>query len=97
MANENNEFNLNESISFLVDTFKIERYIYLSLTFISTLVLLVLCAYSLFEKLEYGKILAMLAPTGGITFACSKFLTMWTDCIELTKTYISSQNKQVKE
>ena len=80
---------LKDAIEFLLDKFKLERYIYLGVTLLS-IILLGILIYILLEKQEIAKILAMLAPTGLITFTFSRVLKMWTDCIDLIKTDITN-------
>lgn len=92
MAEGTNNFNLNESMKFLLESFKIERYIYIGLSLLSFIMLVVLIWY-FFQKQEYLRLLIMLGPTGMMTVSGTKFLKMWTDCIELTKAYISQPNK----
>ncbi|UPT70583.1 MAG: hypothetical protein M0D53_16150 [Flavobacterium sp. JAD_PAG50586_2] len=84
--------NLRKDIEFLLDKFKLERYIYLAIT-LSSIILLVILIIELFKDREYAKILAMLAPTGLITFSVSRILKMWTDCVSLLKTNITHNNE----
>lgn len=88
--NNNTSFNVKDDIEFLLRSFKVERYVYLSITILS-IILLGILIYVLFLKQDYTNILAMLGPTGLITFSFSRVLRMWTDCIELIKTSISRQ------
>lgn len=86
------EFNLKDAISFLLKSFKVERYIYLAVTLLS-IILLGFLIYILFKKQDFTNILAMLGPTGLITFSFSRVLKMWTDCIDLVKTYITKKDQ----
>lgn len=88
MQNQNQTFNLKESIEFLLNNFKVERYVYLSVTLISIILLLII-AVILFLSKDYKSILIMLGPTGLITLVFSRVLKMWSDCIELIKIYIT--------
>jgi len=90
MADQHTPFNLKEAIDFLLQSFKVERYIYLAVTMLSIILLGVLVVV-LYKKQDFANILAMLGPTGLITFSCSRFLRMWSDCIDLVKTYISQK------
>lgn len=82
---------LKQQIDFLLNRFKFERYFYLGITILS-IVLLGYMIFNLVEQQEYGKILAMLAPTGLITISISRILKMWSDCIDLIKLYIEKNN-----
>lgn len=88
MQNQNQTFNLKESIEFLLNNFKIERYVYLSVTLLSIILLLII-AVILFLSKDYKSIFIMLGPTGLITLVFSRVLKMWSDCIELIKIYIT--------
>lgn len=90
MPEQETPFNLKEAIDFLLKSFKVERYIYLGITILSIILLGILIVI-LFKKQDYANILAMLGPTGLITFSFSRVLKMWTDCIDLVKTYISQK------
>ncbi len=90
MPEQSPPFNLKEAIDFLLKSFKIERYIYLGITILSIILLGILIVI-LFKKQDFGNILAMLGPTGLITFSFSRVLRMWSDCIDLVKTYISQK------
>jgi hypothetical protein len=90
MAEHPTKFTLQEAIDFLLKSFKVERYIYLGITILS-IIFLAFQIIILFDKQEYTNILAMFGPTGLMTFAFSRVLKMWSDCIDLVKTYISHQ------
>lgn len=88
MNQPDSTFNLKEAIEFLLDNFKIERYVYLAVTILSIILLLIIVII-LFKNQDYTNILVMLGPTGFITFSFSRVLKMWSDCIDLIKTFIS--------
>jgi hypothetical protein len=83
-------YNLKEVIDFLLKSFKLERYVYLTATILS-IILLGILVFVLFSKQDYVSILAMLGPAGLITFTFSRVLKMWTDCIDLIKKDISKE------
>jgi hypothetical protein len=88
--NEGSCSSVKEDLEFLLNQFKIERYIYLCVTLISFLLLGILICI-LFSEKDYSTILLMLGPTGIISFTFSRVLKMWTDCIELMKVKIISK------
>lgn len=90
MDSNEKSFNLKDAIDFLLQSFKVERYIYLGITIIS-IILLGILVVILMQKQDYANILAMLGPSGLITFSFSRVLRMWSDCIDLVKTYISQK------
>jgi len=90
MADNDSLNNLKEAIEFLLKSFRLERYVYLAITVLS-IVLLGFLVYILMEKQEIAKILAMLGPAGLITFTFSRVLKMWSDCIDLIKTYLTKK------
>jgi hypothetical protein len=89
MAVQKQTFNLKEAIEFLLDNFKVERYVYLGATLLSILLLFII-AIIFFVNKEYQSIFIMLGPTGLITFSFSRVLKMWSDCIELIRAYITN-------
>jgi hypothetical protein len=88
VENNNKSFNLKEALAFLLDNFKIERYIYLGVTLFSIVLLLIITVIFILNG-DYESIFILLGPAGLITFSFSRVLKMWTDCIEIIKTYIS--------
>ena len=90
MADTDSLNNLKEAIEFLLKSFRLERYVYLGITVLS-IILLGFLVYILMEKQEFAKILAMMGPAGLITFTFSRVLKMWSDCIDLIKTYLTKK------
>ncbi|KAF2518396.1 hypothetical protein E0W68_08680 [Flavobacterium salilacus subsp. salilacus] len=88
MSDQSTTFDLKDAITFLLKNFRFERYLYLTIT-LASIILLGILIYQLFQKQDYLNILAMLAPTGVISFSLIRILKMWTDCIEVLKIYIS--------
>lgn len=84
--------NLKDAIEFLLKSFKPERYIYLGVTILS-IGLLGFLVYILLEKQDYTKVLIMLGPAGLITYTFSRVLKMWSDCIDLVKTYLTNNQQ----
>lgn len=85
-------FDVKDAMDYLLNRFRIERYIYLFATILS-IVLLAILVYGLLRKGDYKSVLIMLGPTGLITFSFSRLLKMWTDCIEILKIYMQNQSK----
>ncbi|MBB3699504.1 hypothetical protein KMW28_24735 [Flammeovirga yaeyamensis] len=90
MGGKNKGYNIKDSIEFLLKSFKPERYIYLSVTILS-IMLLGYLIYTMILRQDISNILAMLGPSGLITFTFSRVLKMWTDCIDLIKTDITKK------
>ncbi|MDP4281481.1 MAG: hypothetical protein Q8867_04955 [Bacteroidota bacterium] len=90
MKEQTQTLNPKEAVKFLLQSFRLERYFYLGITLVS-IVLLGYCVYILIQKQDITNILVMLAPTGVITYACSRILKMWTDCLDFYKTTITKK------
>ena len=88
MSQPDSTFNLKEVMEFLLNNFKLERYVYLAVTILS-IILLSIIVIILLKNQDYTNILVMLGPTGLITFSFSRVLKMWSDCIDLIETFSS--------
>lgn len=76
-----------EQVQKLVETFKLERIIYVSLTSVSAVALItigIICA----ANKDYTMFLAMLVPTGTLTLCIFRVLKMWDDALK----YLSTEN-----
>jgi hypothetical protein len=77
-----------EEIQKLIDTFKLERIIYVILTTISAISLILIGLYvALVEKNIQGFI-SLLVPTGTLTLCIFRVLKMWDDALK----FISNSN-----
>ncbi len=74
-----------EAIGKLLDLFKYERIMYLSVTIISLLVLLGCALYMLYTrgKDSMPEVIAMFGSSGGIMVTCGRLLKMWSDAIQI--------------
>ena len=82
-----------KSIDFLLQRFKLERYIYLSVT-VASVVILGIAVYHIILNGDYIQILSMLAPTGVITFTCSRILKIWSDCLSIYKQSLGGNDSE---
>ena len=93
---------LNEvraALDFLIEKFKLERFVYLSIS-IAALCLLVACAiieYS--NKRDYAIIAGIVGAGGALSYCCTQILKMWTDCLSIITLVISKQEpkRDIKE
>jgi hypothetical protein len=77
-----------EYITFLMASFKIDRYFY----FIATIASLGLLFYTAIVFVNIGNVkavLSLLAPTGAIASSCYAILRFWNDCFKLIKDYLN--------
>ena len=84
---------IKELIKFLLEQFKIERYLYLASTTLSTVCLMGTAGYLFYKGEDYKLIFALFGPTGVIAYTGSKILTIWTDCISLIDKHYSNNEK----
>jgi hypothetical protein len=68
----------------LLEMFRFERTVYLSITVICVFVL-VFCAFALLRNKEAGtmEITALFGSSGAITYTTGRILKMWSDAIKL--------------
>jgi hypothetical protein len=76
-----------ENIQKLIDTFKMERIVYLILTAISALALIGIGLYVAVVEKNYQSFIALLVPTGTLTLCIFRVLKMWDDAVK----YLSNQ------
>ncbi|HOY33289.1 MAG TPA: hypothetical protein PKW80_15520 [Bacteroidales bacterium] len=82
-----------EDIQKLIDTFKLERIIYVVLTGISAISLIGIGLFLALAKSEYYSFLALLVPTGTLTLCIFRVLKMWDDALK----FIGNQNQKEEE
>jgi hypothetical protein len=88
----NEQITLDEklkAIKQLLDLFKFERVVYLTITVIS-LVILIICAIYLIKSDKILAVLGMFTSSGGVAFTCGRLLRMWSDAMQL----LGSINKE---
>ncbi len=75
-----------EEVQKLVDTFKMERFIYVILTTLSAVSLVGIGIYVALVEKNYASFVALLVPTGTLTLCIFRVLKMWDDALK----YISN-------
>ncbi|WP_300492046.1 hypothetical protein [Flavobacterium sp.] len=75
-----------EEVQKLVDTFKMERMIYVILTTLSAVSLVGIGIYVALVEKNYASFVALLVPTGTLTLCIFRVLKMWDDALK----YISN-------
>ena len=71
-----------EDVQKLLDTFKMERIIYVILTSLSAISLIGIGFYLLLTEKNYQVFFALLAPTGTLTLCIYRLLKMWDDALK---------------
>jgi hypothetical protein len=71
-----------EDVQKLIDTFKMERIIYVILTTISAVALIAIGIYTALFKDDYQAFIALLVPTGTLTLCIFRVLKMWDDALK---------------
>lgn len=82
-----------EDIQKLIDTFKMERIIYVILTSISAISLIGIGLYVALVEKNYQGFIALLVPTGTLTLCIFRVLKMWDDALK----YISNVKMEENE
>lgn len=82
-----------EDIQKLIDTFKMERIIYVILTSISAISLIGIGLYVALVEKNYEGFFALLVPTGTLTLCIFRVLKMWDDALK----YISNEKMEENE
>jgi hypothetical protein len=82
-----------EDIQKLIDTFKMERIIYVILTSISAMSLIGIGLYVAVVEKNYQGFIALLVPTGTLTLCIFRVLKMWDDALK----YISNVKQDENE
>ena len=77
-----------EDVQRLIDTFRMERVIYVVLTSISAISLIGIGLYVALAEKNYEGFIALLVPTGTLTLCIFRVLKMWDDALQ----FISSSN-----
>lgn len=78
-----------EDVQRLIDTFRMERVIYVVLTSISAISLIGIGLYVALVQKDYQGFIALLVPTGTLTLCIFRVLKMWDDALQFIS---SSQN-----
>jgi hypothetical protein len=71
-----------EDVKKLIDTFKMERIIYVILTSISAISLIGIGLYVALVEKNYQGFIALLVPTGTLTLCIFRVLKMWDDALK---------------
>ena len=73
-----------KAIKQMLQLFKFERAVYLSITILSLIVLLG-CAFYLLKQgaNQITAVVGMFASSGGIGYTCGRLLKMWSDAMQL--------------
>lgn len=77
-----------DDVQKLIDTFKLERMLYVILTALSALCLMGIGLYLAIAKNETNSFIALLVPTGTLTMCIFRLLKMWDDALK----FINNQN-----
>lgn len=77
-----------EEVQKLIDTFKMERIIYVILTSISAITLIGLGMYMAIVEHNIEGFIALLVPSGTLTLCIFRVLKMWDDALK----FISNSN-----
>lgn len=71
-----------EDVKSLIDTFKMERIIYVILTTASALSLIGIGLYVALVEKSFQGFIALLVPTGTLTLCIFRVLKMWDDALK---------------
>ena len=71
-----------EDVQKLIDTFKMERIIYVILTSLSAIALIGIGLYVALVEKNYEGSIALLVPTGTLTLCIFRVLKMWDDALK---------------
>lgn len=74
------------AIGKLLEMFKFERMVYLTVTILSLIVLICCAVYMIFIQKNNDlipAIIAMFGSSGGIAFTCGRLLKMWSDAMQI--------------
>ncbi|HSI76434.1 MAG TPA: hypothetical protein VK957_11075 [Lunatimonas sp.] len=82
-----------EDVQKLIETFKMERVIYVVLTSISAMTLIGIGLYVALVEKNYEAFFALLVPTGTLTLCIFRVLKMWDDALR----FISSSKHDPNE
>lgn len=82
-----------EDVQKLIDTFKMERIIYVILTSISAISLIGIGLYVALVEKNYAGFIALLAPTGTLTLCIFRVLKMWDDALKFISNSKSNENE----
>jgi hypothetical protein len=91
------ELSKTESIEFMLQHFKPERYTYLGVS-VSSFVLLLVCIILFLSRegmsqANLGYIAGMVGSGGAIAYTASQLLRMWRDCLNLLTGVTDSEDR----
>lgn len=86
---DNNE--VKDIIKFLLDSFKLERYVYITVTVLSFIFLLICGTVILLSKQNYELVIGMFGSSGVIAYSCSQLLRMWKNSIDFATSVLSKK------
>lgn len=81
-----------DDIQKLVETFRLERIIYVVLTTLSAVALIGIGLYLVIVQQQFESFLALLVPTGTLTMCIFRLLKMWDDALK----FINNQKMNEK-
>lgn len=82
-----------EDVQKLIDTFKLERIIYVVLTAISAIALVGIGLYVALVEKNYQGFIALLVPTGTLTLCIFRVLKMWDDALKFISNAKPGENE----
>lgn len=82
-----------EDVQKLIETFKMERIIYVILTTISAIALIGIGLYLALVEKNYEGFIALLVPTGTLTLCIFRVLKMWDDALKYLTNSKSGDNE----
>lgn len=85
-----------DEVQKLVETFKMERIIYVILTTISAISLIGIGLYLAIFKGNFQGFITLLVPTGTLTLCIFRILKMWDDAIKYISTSQNNDNVELK-
>lgn len=82
-----------EDVQKLINTFKMERIIYVVLTSISAIALIGIGLYVALVEKDYQGFIALLVPTGTLTLCIFRVLKMWDDALKFISNATTEDNE----
>ena len=82
-----------EHIKFLLNAFKVERFVYLGGSVLSFAVI-VYCLFVLMKDGHYTTAIGLLVPGGALMFCCTNILKIWNDCYAIVREFLSNPNNE---
>jgi len=82
-----------EDVQKLIETFKMERVIYVVLTSISAITLIGIGLYVALVEKNYEGFFALFVPTGTLTLCIFRVLKMWDDALRFISNQTDDRNE----